>query len=136
MDVPRIQEDLRMPSDPATLERVMAILPEISSRKMMGEYLLYNDGKLFGGIYDDRLLLKITKASARMLKDCPSAFPYDGGGEMILFPEPFDPELLRTVVEAMCEELPARRKRSRLVSDLDQKVMECGLRGDEIGFSP
>ncbi len=110
MDVPRIQEDLRMPSEPATLERVMAILPEISSRKMMGEYLLYNDGKLFGGIYDDRLLLKITKASAKMLKDCPSAFPYDGGGEMILFPEPFDPDLLKTVVEAMCEELPARRK--------------------------
>ena len=110
MDVPRIQEDLSMPSVPATLERVVAILPNISSRKMMGEYLLYNDGKLFGGIYDDRLLLKITKASAKMLKDCPSAFPYDGGGEMILFPEPFDPELLKTVVKAMCEELPARRK--------------------------
>jgi len=80
MDVPRIQEDLRMPSEPATLERVVAIMPNISSRKMMGEYLLYNDGKLFGGIYDDRLLLKITKASAKMLKGCPSAFPYDGGG--------------------------------------------------------
>jgi TfoX/Sxy family transcriptional regulator of competence genes len=97
-----------MPSEAATLERVKAILPDIKSRKMMGEYLLYNEGKLFGGIYDDRLLLKITKASATMLKECPSAFPYDGGGEMILFPEPFDPELLRDVVEAMCEELPAK----------------------------
>jgi len=85
------------------------MMPEITSRKMMGEYLLYKDGKLFGGIYDDRLLLKITKASAKMLDDCPSAFPYDGGGEMILFPEPYDPELLRTVVEKMCEELPARK---------------------------
>ncbi len=109
MDVPRIQEDLSMPSEAATLERVKAILPDIKSRKMMGEYLLYIDGKLFGGIYDDRLLLKITKASATMLKECHSAFPYDGGGEMILFPEPFDPELLRDVVEAMCEELPAKK---------------------------
>ena len=109
MDVPRIQEDLSMPSEAATLERVKAILPDIKSRKMMGEYLLYKEGKLFGGIYDDRLLLKITKASATMLKECPSAFPYDGGGEMILFPEPFDPELLRDVVEAMCEELPAKK---------------------------
>ncbi len=99
---------MSMPSEAATLERVKAILPDIKSRKMMGEYLLYNEGKLFGGIYDDRLLLKITKASATMLKECPSAFPYDGGGEMILFPEPFDPELLRDVVEAMCEELPAK----------------------------
>lgn len=98
-----------MSSEAATLERVKAILPDIKSRKMMGEYLLYKDGKLFGGIYDDRLLLKITKASATMLKECPSAFPYDGGGEMILFPEPFDPELLRDVVEAMCEELPAKK---------------------------
>jgi TfoX/Sxy family transcriptional regulator of competence genes len=109
MDVPRIQEDLIMPSEAATLERVKAILPDTKPRKMMGEYLLYKDGKLFGGIYDDRLLLKITKASATMLKECPSAFPYDGGGEMILFPEPFDPELLRDVVEAMCEELPAKK---------------------------
>ncbi len=99
---------MSMPSEAATLERVKAILPDIKSRKMMGEYLLYKEGKLFGGIYDDRLLLKITKASATMLKECPSAFPYDGGGEMILFPEPFDPELLRDVVEAMCEELPAK----------------------------
>ena len=55
-----------MPSDVNTLEAVKAILPDITHRKMMGEYLLYKDKKLFGGIYDDRLLLKITKASATM----------------------------------------------------------------------
>ena len=96
---------MHMPSSEAALDKVREMLPEITYRKMMGEYLLYKDEKLFGGIYDDRLLLKITKASATMLASCPSDFPYPGGGEMILFPEPYDPKLLREVVEAMCKEL-------------------------------
>ena len=94
-----------MPSDETALNKVLAILPGITYRKMMGEYLLYYDGRLFGGIYDNRLLLKITKASAVMLKFHDSAFPYEGGGEMILFPEPYDAQLLRDVVEAMCTQL-------------------------------
>lgn len=101
-----------MPSDAASLEKVKTILPEMTHRKMMGEYLLYMNGKLFGGIYDDRLLIKITKLSATLLADCPSDFPYEGGGEMILFPEPYDAELLRKVVEGMClpqQGLPIRR---------------------------
>lgn len=102
-----------MPSEERTLESVLSILPDITYRRMMGEYLLYRDGKLFGGIYDDRLLIKITKVSATLLKDCPSAFPYDGGGEMILFPEPYDPELLREVVDRMCEALPTPKKRKK-----------------------
>ncbi len=100
-----------MPSGPQSLEAVRAILPDITSRKMMGEYLLYKDGALFGGIYDDRLLLKITKASATMLDNCPSAFPYEGGGEMILFPEPYDAGLLCKVVDAMCAELAGRKRK-------------------------
>ena len=105
-----------MPSEERTLESVLSILPDITYRRMMGEYLLYRDGKLFGGIYDDRLLIKITKVSATLLKDCPSAFPYDGGGEMILFPEPYDPELLREVVDRMCEAMPAPKKRRKRFS--------------------
>jgi len=100
-----------MPSGTQSLEAVKAVLPDITSRKMMGEYLLYKDGILFGGIYDDRLLLKITKASATMLDDCPSVFPYEGGGEMILFPEPYDAELLDKVVDAMCAELAGRKRK-------------------------
>ncbi len=80
----------RMPSRSESLELVEGALPGITHRKMMGEFLLYSNGTLFGGIYDDRLLLKITKASATMLPDYPSAFPYEGGGEMILVPEPYD----------------------------------------------
>ena len=97
-----------MASSTERLDEVKAALPGITSRRMMGEYLLYKDGTLFGGIYDDRLLLKITKASAVMLKSCDSAFPYEGGGEMILFSEPYDAELLREVVKAMCLQLPKK----------------------------
>ena len=100
-----------MPSGTEALESVEKVLPGITHRKMMGEYLLYKDGILFGGIYDDRLLLKITKASAVMLRDNPPAFPYEGGTEMILFSEPYDADLLRSVVDAMCVELSKRRKR-------------------------
>jgi TfoX/Sxy family transcriptional regulator of competence genes len=97
-----------MPSDASSLEKVRAILPEITSRKMMGEYLLYMEGKLFGGIYDDRLLIKLTKASTTLLKGYPSAFPYEGGGEMIHFTEPYDAFQLRRVVMAMLPELKTR----------------------------
>ena len=98
-----------MPSDAEKLQIVKEMLPGISSRKMMGEYLLYLNGKLFGGIYDNRLLLKITKASASMLADCPPDFPYEGGGEMILCPEPYDADLIRRTVEAMLAELSERK---------------------------
>lgn len=97
-----------MPSDETALNKILAIMPGITYRKMMGEYLLYYDGRLFGGIYDNRLLLKITKASAVMLRFHDSAFPYEGGGEMILFPEPYDADLLRDVVVVMCPQLPKK----------------------------
>ncbi len=102
-----------MPSEASSLEAIKAILPDVRSRRMMGEYLLYMDGKLFGGIYDGRLLLKITKASAGMLRDFPPDHPYEGGQEMIRFTEPYDADLLRKVVAAMCEELPSRKRGGR-----------------------
>lgn len=89
------------------------MLPGITARKMMNEYLLYKDGKLFGGIYDNRLLFKITKASATMLREYPSDFPYPGGGEMIFVPYSIDPELLRHVVDAMCQELPEPKTKKK-----------------------
>ena len=101
--------ELTMASNEDSLNKVKAILPDIKHRKMMGEYLLYKDNRLFGGIYDDRLLLKITKSSATMLREYESDFPYSGGGEMILFPEPYDADLLRKVVDAMCKELPEKK---------------------------
>ena len=87
-------------------------LPEISHRAMMGEYVLYYRGKVIGGIYDDRLLLKPTKAAETMLPDAERDIPYDGAKEMLLV-DVDDRELLTKLIEAMYSELPAPRKRSK-----------------------
>ena len=95
------------------LEFVLDLLGElddVAHRKMTGEYVLYYRGKVFGGIYDDRFLLKVTPASERLLPDAPRAIPYEGGKEMLLV-EIEDRDALCDVVSAMWEELPAPKKK-------------------------
>ena len=87
-------------------------LPEISSRTMMGEYILYYRGKVIGGIYDDRLLLKPTKAAAEIIPDAEREIPYEGAKEMLLA-DVDDKELLIHLIEAMYPELPESGKRKR-----------------------
>ena len=87
-------------------------LPEISHRAMMGEYVLYYRDKVIGGIYDDRLLLKPTKAAERILPDAECDIPYEGAKEMLLV-DVDDREALTKLVEAMYPELPAPRKRKK-----------------------
>ena len=86
-------------------------LDEISSRAMMGEYVLYYRGKVFGGIYDDRFLVKLTKSAKAMMPDADMEIPYEGAKEMILVDDVDNKEFLRELVEAMYEELPARKKK-------------------------
>ncbi len=95
------------------LEFVLDLLGELDNvahRKMMGEYVLYYRGKVVGGIYDDRFLLKVTPASKRLLPDAPRATPYEGAKEMLLV-EIEDRDALCDVVSAMWEELPAPKKK-------------------------
>ena len=87
-------------------------LPEISSRAMMGEYILYYRGKVIGGIYDDRLLLKPTEAAAEIIPGAERDIPYEGAKEMILV-DVDDKELLIHLIEAMYPELPESGKRKR-----------------------
>ena len=87
-------------------------LDDVAHRKMMGEYVLYYRGKVIGGIYDDRFLLKVTPASERLLPDAPRATPYEGAKEMLLV-EVEDRGTLHDVVDAMWEELPAPKKRKK-----------------------
>lgn len=89
----------------------LSLLEGISSRAMMGEYILYYRGKVFGGIYDDRLLVKNVKAAADLLPNAPRELPYDGAREMILVDNVEDREFLRELVDAMYEELPNTKKR-------------------------
>ena len=86
-------------------------LDEISYRAMMGEYVLYYRGKVFGGIYDDRFLVKPTKSAKAMMPDADMELPYEGAKEMILVDDVDDREFLRELVEAIYEELPASKKR-------------------------
>ena len=86
-------------------------LNEITHRSMMGEYILYYRGKVFGGIYDDRFLVKPTKSAKAMMPDADMELPYEGAKEMILVDDVDDREFLRELVEAICEELPASKKR-------------------------
>ena len=86
-------------------------LNEITHRSMMGEYILYYRGKVFGGIYDDRFLVKPTKSVKAMMPDADMELPYEGAKEMILVDDVDDREFLRELVEAIYEELPASKKR-------------------------
>ena len=104
-----------MSSTNRDLEFVLDLLGElddVAHRKMMGEYVLYYRGKVIGGIYDDRFLLKVTPASERLLPDAPRATPYEGAKEMLLV-EVEDRGTLHDVVDAMWEELPAPKKRKK-----------------------
>ena len=87
-------------------------LPEITYRAMMGEYVLYYRGRVIGGIYDDRLLLKPTKAAEKMLPDAERDIPYEGAKEMILA-DADDRETLVQLIEAMYPELPEPKKRRK-----------------------
>ena len=83
----------------------------IDSRAMMGEYLLYCQGRLFGGVYDDRLLVKPVPAALALLPDAPREQPYPGGAEMLLVEEVDDREFLAGLRAAMVPELPERRRK-------------------------
>ena len=82
-------------------------LEDISYRAMMGEYILYYRGKIVGGIYDDRLLVKPVKSAVAYLRDPTYELPYDGAKEMLLVDDVDDQEYLTGLFDAMYDELPA-----------------------------
>ncbi|KZL88549.1 TfoX/Sxy family protein [Clostridium magnum] len=81
-------------------------LDDISFRKMMGEYILYFRGKVFGGIYDDRLLVKITKSSRELMLEAIEELPYDGAKPMLLVGDVDNKDFLYQLITEMYEELP------------------------------
>ena len=86
-------------------------LDDISYRAMMGEYIIYYRGRIAGGIYDDRLLVKPVKAALELMPGARWELPYDGGSKMLLVEDVDDREFLRELFEAMYEELPVPKKR-------------------------
>ena len=86
-------------------------LDDISYRAMMGEYIIYHRGKIVGGIYDDRLLVKPTKSAVAMMPKADMELPYEGAKEMLLVDDVDNKEFLCGLLEAMYEELPAPKKK-------------------------
>ena len=86
-------------------------LEEITYRQMMGEYILYYRGKVIGGIYDDRFLVKQTKSALAMMPDADLELPYEGAKEMLLVDNVENRGFLRELVEAMYDELPAPKQK-------------------------
>ena len=72
----------------------------------MGEYILYFRGRVFGGIYDDRLLVKPVPAAMKLIPDAKRELPYDGAKEMILVDDVDNRKFLCELIEAMYDELP------------------------------
>ena len=84
---------------------------DISYRAMMGEYILYYRGKIRGGIYDDRFLVKPVKSALNYMKDIEYAVPYDGAKKMLLVDNVDDKAYLKGLLEAMYDELPAPKRK-------------------------
>jgi TfoX/Sxy family transcriptional regulator of competence genes len=88
-------------------------LEGITYRAMMGEYILYYKGKIVGGIYDDRLLVKPVKAAIAYMPTASYELPYDGGKEMLLVDDVDDREYLKGLFETMYAELPTPKPKKR-----------------------
>jgi len=84
----------------------------VTCRKMFGEYGLYCNGKYFGVICNDRVLVKVTPAGEALLPECPRGIPYEGGGEMLL-PDVEDRETLAELVRVTCAALPEKKPRKK-----------------------
>lgn len=88
-------------------------LDDISYRAMMGEYIIYYRGKIIGGIYDDRFLVKPVKVAKNMMPDADIELPYEGAKEMLLVEDVEDRDFLRELFEKMYKELPLPKKKSK-----------------------
>ena len=86
-------------------------LDDITSKAMMGEYIIYYRDRVVGGIYDDRFLVKPTKSARAMMPDADLELPYEGAKEMLLVDNVENREFLQKLLDAMYEELPAPKKK-------------------------
>ena len=86
-------------------------LNDVSYRSMMGEYIIYYRGKIVGGIYDDRFLVKPVKAAVAMIPEAGMEIPYEGAKEMLLVDDVENRAFMKDLLEAMYDELPAPKKK-------------------------
>lgn len=86
-------------------------LDEISYRAMMGEYIIYYRGKILGGIYNNRLLVKPVKSAISLMPDAKYELPYESAKEMLLVDDVDNKDFLSELFVAMYDELPKVKKK-------------------------
>ena len=86
-------------------------LENIVYKAMMGEFILYYRGKIIGGIYDDRFLVKPVRSAMAMMPDADREIPYEGAQEMLLVDNVDNREFLAELVSSMYDELPEPKKK-------------------------
>ena len=105
-----------MASDKEYMDYIMEQLSEledVSWRAMMGEYIIYYRGKIIGGVYDNRFLVKPVKSALSMMPEAARELPYEGAKEMLLVDNVENRGFLRELIESMYEELPASKRRTK-----------------------
>lgn len=85
-------------------------LDQITCKAMMGEYIIYFRGKIVGGIYDDRFLVKPAKSAVALMPNAKYELPYPGAKEMLLVEDVDDKDFLQNLITAMYDDLPAPKK--------------------------
>lgn len=88
-------------------------LNDITYRAMMGEYIIYFQGKIVGGIYDNRFLVKPTKSAKALMPDAPFELPYEGAKEMLLVENVDNKNFLAKLFSSMYGELPAPKEKKK-----------------------
>lgn len=88
-------------------------LDNIAYRAMMGEYIIYYRGKIAGGIYDDRLLVKPVKSAVEYMPDVVYELPYAGAKKMLLVDKVDDKSYLTKLFTIMYDELPMPKPKKK-----------------------
>ena len=91
----------------------LSLLDDITYRAMMSEYIIYYHGKVIGGIYDDRFLVKDTNAARELMPLAEKELPYEGAKEMLMVDDVENKEFLRDLFDAMYPELPAPKAKKK-----------------------
>lgn len=92
----------------------LSILPDITYRAMMGEYIIYYRGKIVGGIYDNRLLIKPTKSISKIIPNPKLEIPYPKGRPMVMITDIENQELLKLVFNTVYDELEDSKKSHKI----------------------
>ncbi len=105
-----------MATDKGYLEFIMeqlSGLEDVTYRAMMGEYILYYKGKIVGGIYNNRLLIKPVEAAIKCMPAATFELPYEGAKEMLLVDNVDNRDFLTDLFKAMYDQLPTPKPKKK-----------------------